>query len=52
MMLRTAGGLFVSQNSVFGNNQKLHNAKQGYALTTKMTSTYCRNTVYGSHLQP
>ena len=30
---RTAGGLFVSQSFVFGNNQKLHNEKQGHALT-------------------
>ncbi|RHQ56115.1 hypothetical protein DWY31_06000 [Dorea sp. AF24-7LB] len=31
-----AGGLFVFQSSVFRINEKLHNVKQGFALTTKM----------------
>ena len=35
MMLRIAGGLFVSQSSVFRINEKLHNGKQGFALTKK-----------------
>ena len=35
MMLRTAGGLFVFQSSVFRINEKLHNVKQGLALTKK-----------------
>jgi len=34
---RTAGGLFVFQSFVFRINEKLHNAKQGLALTTKAT---------------
>lgn len=38
MMLRTAGGLFVFQSFVFRNNEKLHNAKQGLALTKKDTA--------------
>ena len=37
---RTAGGLFVSQSFVFGNNQKLHNEKQGHALTKKPIATF------------
>ena len=32
---RIAGGLFVSQSSVFRINEKLHNGKQGFALTKK-----------------
>ena len=36
MMLRTAGGLFVFQSSVFRINEKLHNVKQGLALTRKL----------------
>ena len=32
---RIAGGLFVSQSSVFRINEKLHNGKQGFALTIK-----------------
>ena len=32
---RIAGGLFVFQSSVFRINEKLHNGKQGFALTTK-----------------
>lgn len=31
--IRTAGGLFVFQSSVFRINEKLHNVKQGLALT-------------------
>ena len=31
---RIAGGLFVPQSSVFRINEKLHNVKQGLALTT------------------
>ena len=32
---RIAGGLFVSQSSVFRINEKLHNVKQGFALTIR-----------------
>ena len=32
---RTAGGLFIFQSSVFRISEKLHNEKQGLALTKK-----------------
>ncbi len=32
-----AGGLFVFQSSVFRINEKLHNVKQGFALTIKQS---------------
>ena len=37
---RIAGGLFVSQSSVFRINEKLHNVKQGFALTIDAASLH------------
>ena len=48
MMLRTAGGLFVFQSSVFRINEKLHNVKQGFALTKKKAVKPHEMGLYGS----